>query len=111
MHTETGALLCQDCDCERRCRVGFPLVGTNRKDVEASQCYRNYRSYLSFCLSVNFNLVHSTSLYDEVERKPWGTKIDVYLVVPFSITFITRTSYLSGTSLVLGFSESDNAIC
>lgn len=111
MHSETGALLCQDCDCERRRRVGFALVGTNRKDVEASHCYRNYRSYLSFCLSINFNLVHSTSLYDEVERKPLGTEIDVYLLVPFSITSITRTSYLSATSLVLSFSESDDAIC
>lgn len=40
-----------------------------------------------------------------MEQKPPGAKIDVYLVVSFSITVTTMTSSLSGTSLMFSFSN------
>lgn len=47
---------------------------------------------------------------EEAEHKPAGTKIDVYLAASFSITVITITSSLPGTSRMLSLSESDKTI-
>lgn len=69
----------------------------------------------SVSLFVNFNLEPSIPLYDKVEQKPAGTKIDVYLPAFFSsffpVTVITTiTSSLLGMSLILSFPGSDKPI-